>query len=137
MTALTQDRNTPSRTGMDYAFPVAAAVNCRAGGIAVLDASGNVKPAVTATGLVCAGRFEEAADNRAGLAGAIMARVAPGVFSFANSAAGDAITAAEVGDTCYLVDDQTVAKTDATGTRSAAGKVVGVDASGVWVKMGL
>ena len=32
-----------------------------------------------------------------------------------------------------MVDDQTVAKTDGTGTRSAAGVVVNVDALGVWV----
>jgi hypothetical protein len=137
MTALTKDRNTPRRIGEDFTFPVAAAVTCHAGAIAVLDASGNVKPAVAATGLICAGRFEDSADNAAGSAGDISARVAPGVFQYANSAAADAITAAEIGDTCYLVDDQTVAKTDAAGTRSAAGKIVGVDSAGVWVRMGL
>lgn len=137
MTALTQDRNTPRRVGEDFTFPVAASVNCHAGAIAVLDSAGNVKPAVAATGLVCAGRFEDAANNAAGSAGDISVRVAPGVYHYANSAAADAITAAEIGDTCYLVDDQTVAKTDATGTRSAAGKIVGVDTVGVWVRMGL
>lgn len=137
MAALTTDRNTPCRNGNDFEFGVAAAVNCRAGGIAVLDASGNVKPAVAATGLVCVGRFEQAVDNSAGLANAVTAKVASGTYKYGNSASADAITAAEIGDTCYLVDDQTVAKTDATGTRSAAGKIVGVDADGVWVKMGL
>lgn len=137
MTALTKDRNTARRVGEDFTFPVAAAVTCHAGAIAVLDASGNVKPAVTATGLICVGRFEDSANNAAGSAGDITAKVAPGTYQYANSAAADAITAAEIGDTCYLVDDQTVAKTDATGTRSAAGKIVGMDAAGVWVKMGL
>jgi len=137
MSALTADRNTPRRKGNDFEFGVAAAVRCRAGGIAVLDASGNVKPAVTATGLVCVGCFEEAADNSAGAANAVTAKVASGAYKYANSAAADAITAAEIGDIGYLVDDQTVAKTDATGTRSAAGRIVGVDADGVWVKMGL
>lgn len=137
MTALTTDRATAERLGDEFSFDVAAAVICRAGGIAALDASGNVKPAVVATGLICAGRFEEHVDNSAGAAAAVKARVRSGVFRFANSAAGDAIAKAEIGDTCYLVDDQTVAKTDGTGTRSAAGKIVDVDSAGVWVRMGL
>lgn len=137
MTALTADRATAERLGDEFSFDVAAAVVCRAGGIAVLDATGNVKPAVVATGLVCAGRFEETVDNSAGAAAAVKAKVRSGVFRFGNSAAADAITKAEIGDTCYLVDDQTVAKTDGTATRSAAGKIVDVDSTGVWVRMGL
>lgn len=137
MTALSADRNTPERDGQEFAFDVAASVVCRAGGIAVLDASGNVKPAVAATGLVCVGRFEDTVNNAAGAAAAVKAKVRGGVFQFGNSASGDAITKAEIGDTCYLVDDQTVAKTDGTGARSAAGKIVDVDSAGVWVRMGL
>jgi hypothetical protein len=137
MAALTTDRATAERQGDEFSFDVAAAVICRAGGIAVLDASGDVKPAVTATGLVCVGRFQETVDNSAGSAAGVKAKVRAGVFRFGNSAAGDAITKAEIGDTCYLVDDQTVAKTDGTGTRSAAGKIVDVDSAGVWVRMGL
>jgi hypothetical protein len=41
---------------------------------------------------------------------------------------------ADVGKQCYLVDDQTVAKTDGTNTRSPAGFVRDVDADGVWVE---
>ena len=55
------------------------------------------------------------------------------VACFANSAAADAITLADIGADCYIVDDQTVAKTSATNTRSVAGKVFDVDAEGVWV----
>lgn len=137
MTALTTDRATAERLGDEFSFDVAASVICRAGGIAVLDASGNVKPAVVATGLTCVGRFEETVDNSAGAAAAVKAKVRGGVFRFGNSASADAITKAEIGDTCHLVDDQTVAKTDATGTRSAAGKIVDVDSAGVWVRLAL
>ena len=137
MAALTKDRNTPSREGNDFSYPVAASVKCLAGGIAVLDAAGNVKPAVTATGLVTVGRFEATVDNSSGAAAVVNAPVQRGVFQFANSAAGDAITKAEIGDTCYLVDDQTVAKTNGTNTRSAAGTIVDVDSAGVWVRMGI
>lgn len=135
--ALAQDRNTPERAGVSWEFPVAAAVKCFAGALAVLDPSGNVKPAVTATGLVAVGRFEDRADNSAGLAAAITAKGKRGVFRWNNSADADEITKAEIGDACYIVDDQTVAKTDGSATRSKAGIVEGVDAQGVWVATGV
>jgi hypothetical protein len=137
MAALTADRATASRAGDRFSFDMAASVIARAGGIAVLDASGNVKPGVAATGLVCAGMFVAEVDNSAGAAAAVQAEVSRGVFRFGHSPAADAITKAEIGDTCYIVDDQTVAKTDGTGARSAAGTIVDVDSAGVWVRMGM
>ncbi|HJW23765.1 MAG TPA: hypothetical protein VJ576_02615 [Rhodocyclaceae bacterium] len=137
MTALTQDRNTAERAGQRLSAGVAAGVKCLAGGIAVLDAAGNIKPGVAAAGLICAGRFEETVDNSAGLAGDVTAAARGGVFRFANSAAGDAIAAADIGELCYIVDDQTVAKTSNSGARSVAGTVEDVDSAGVWVRMGL
>ncbi len=136
MTALSADRNPIIRDGNEYVYPVAASVTCRTGGIAVLDASGNCKPAVAATGLITCGYFAETLANGA-TAAAVSVRVRRGVVRLENSAAGDAITKAEIGDTCYLVDDQTVAKTDGTGARSAAGKVMDVDTVGVFVQLGI
>jgi len=137
MTALEAGRNTKERDPASaWRGPVAAAVKCFAGGIAVRDAAGNLKPGVTATGLVVAGRFEEMADNSAGEAAAISVDYKPGVFRWANSADADEIAKAEIGDNCYLVDDQTVAKTSAGATRSVAGKIVDVDDLGVWVETG-
>ncbi|MPZ57610.1 MAG: hypothetical protein GEU91_14145 [Rhizobiales bacterium] len=137
MVALTKDRNTPEAIGQVDEHPVLAATEIFAGSIVVLDAAGWAKPAVTATGLVVAGRAEEQVDNSAGANGALRVRVKRGVFRYGNSAAGDLIAQADIGADCYLVDDQTVAKTDGTGTRSLAGKVVQVDAIGVWVKLGI
>lgn len=134
--ALIADRNTAERTGNLISAGVAAAVKCFAGGIAVLDASGNIKPGVTATGLICVGRFEEYVDNTSGAANAVTATAKRGTYRFANSAAADAITVAEIGDVCYIVDDQTVAKTSGTATRSVAGIIDDVDSAGVWVRMG-
>ena len=136
MTAATADRATAERTGDLVSAGVTASVKCYAGAIAVLDSSGNIKPGVTGTGLICVGRFEELADNSAGGAGAISATAKRGVFRFANSAAADLIAAAQIGDACYIVDDQTVAKTDGSSTRSVAGIVADVDSAGVWVRMG-
>lgn len=135
MSALTADRNTPFREGGNHDFPVAASVTCYAGALAVLDSAGNAKPGVTGTGLVAVGRFGRQVVNGA-VAAAVTAPVRNGIFRWDNSASGDAITKAEIGDICFIVDDQTVAKTSGTNTRSPAGIVTDVDTDGVWVLMG-
>lgn len=134
MTALSADRNTPLRDGKMLSLPVEGGKKIYAGAIVVLNAAGYAEPATTATGKTAIGRAEAQVDNTAGADGDVSITVHKGVFRYANSAAGDAIARTEIGDTCYLVDDQTVAKTDGAGTRSAAGTVVDVDAQGVWVK---
>lgn len=136
MSALTAARNTLQRTDELMDFPLKGGVVCHAGGIAVLN-GGYLAPATAATGLVCVGRIDATVDNSAGGDGAVSGAVTAGVFRYGNSAAGDAIAQADVGQDCYLVDDQTVAKTSATNTRSRAGRVTAVDALGVWVLMGL
>ena len=136
MSALTKDRNTPSRAGEDFVFPVAAATTIWAGALMVLDALGNAKPGAVATGLIAVGRAEEQVDNSAGAAADLTVKVRRGLYRWGNSSSTDEITKAEIGDACYIVDDQTVAKTDASGTRSPAGFVEDVDAQGVWVLTG-
>ncbi|MDR1424189.1 MAG: hypothetical protein LBI92_06270 [Azoarcus sp.] len=136
MTALSNARNTPQRAGEVFDFPIKAAVHGHQGGIAVLN-GGYAAPATTATSLIAIGRFETDADNSGGSNGAFLAKVRRGIFQYANSASTDAIAQADAGADCYLVDDQTVAKTSASNTRSRAGKVIAVDADGVWVQIGL
>lgn len=136
MSALTESRNTLESAGEVRGYPVKASTVCYQGGLAVLNA-GYAAPGTTATGLIAIGRFEEDADNSSGAAGAIKVRVKEGVFCFNNSSAGDAIAQADVGADCYIVDDNTVAKTNGSSSRSRAGKVVAVDSFGVWVKLGL
>ena len=132
MAALTAARNTPERAGAVLGYPVKASVKPIQGGIAVLNA-GYAAPGTTALNLVTIGRFEETVDNTAGSNGDVSVRVKRGTFKFGNSSAGDLIAQADVGADCYIVDDQTVAKTNGTNTRSVAGKVFDVDADGVWV----
>ena len=136
MAALSAARNTPERAGEVLGFPVDAGAKIFAGALVVLD-GGYAVPGKTDTGLVAIGRCEEAVDNTGGGAGALSVLVKGGVFKFGNSAAGDLIAQTDVGAVCYIVDDQTVAKTHATNTRSAAGKIVAVEADGVWVKVSL
>jgi hypothetical protein len=61
--------------------------------------------------------------------------VRPGVFSYDNS--GTSIALADVGKDCYVVDDASVHLTDGSGTRSLAGRIIGVDSMGVQVLLGL
>ncbi len=136
MAALTQDRNTPRREGKRLSYPMKGSVIGYIGAIAVL-ASGLLKPGVTETGSVAVGVFVDRFDNSSGADSAIKGEAESGVFRFANSASSDEITLSEVGSDCYIVDDQTVAKTDGSSARSVAGKVVDVDAQGVWVKVGI
>jgi hypothetical protein len=133
---LTAGRDTPARAGTQHGDPIAANVVVYQGGLVVLDAAGNARPGYVATGLIARGRAVATVDNTGGPAGAKTVESQPGVFRYNNSAAGDAITRAEIGDTCFIVDDETVAKTSATNTRSVAGVVVDVDALGVWVRIG-
>ncbi|WP_255564463.1 hypothetical protein [Mameliella sp. CS4] len=135
MAALTADRNTARFEGDIRQGDVAASTVIYAGALVMRDASGNLVEGQTATGLVGAGRAEERVDNSAGSAGDLTCDYRPGIYRFANSSAADEITKAEIGDVCYAVDDQTVAKTDGSGTRSPAGIVAGLDSNGVWVLM--
>lgn len=105
------------------------------GSLIMRNAAGYLTKGATATGCVGVGRAEKTVDNTAGANGALSVEYRIGLFLFANSAAGDLITIADIGKLCYIVDDQTVAKTDGTATRSRAGIVDGLEANGaVWVR---
>jgi hypothetical protein len=134
MTALSADRNTPERSGDVRDIPVAANVVCFAGAMAAVNAAGNAVPVTTATGLKGAGRVERRVDNTGGAAGAERVRIRTGIFRYNNSTSTDALTQADIGADVYGVDDQTVAKTSASNTRSVVGKLFDVDDQGAWVK---
>lgn len=136
MAALTEPRATPKRDGKRFSRLVAADTKIFQGSLVCLLATGYATPGATSTTLVATGMAVETADNTGGAAGDIPVEVETGVFRFGNSAAADAITIAEIGDDAYIVDDQTVAKTNGGATRSIAGKIKDVDAQGVWVAIG-
>jgi hypothetical protein len=136
MAALTGGKPIKTRAGEQRFYGLKAAARVYAGAIAVLTASGVAQAAATGTGLKCVGYFEADADNSAGADNALTALVRQGVVQCVNSASTDAITAADVNNVAYLVDDQTVARTNGGGTRSAAGRIVEVGADGVWVALG-
>lgn len=135
MAALTADRATPRRDGKRFSLPVAASTKIFAGSLVCVNTSSLAVKGAVSTTLKAAGVAIEQADNSAGAASAIRVEVERGVFQFANSASSDLIALADIGSTCFIVDDQTVAKTNGSSTRSAAGIVRDVDAQGVWVEI--
>ena len=90
-------------------------------------------PGSTSTTLKAAGVAESRADNSAGAAGEIRVRLRKAPAPLRQQRLGRPHLLADIGADCYIVDDQTVAKTSGTNTRSVAGKVFDVDADGVWV----
>jgi len=132
--ALTPDRNTAERAGTQRADLVAASTHIFAGSLWMRNAAGCVTRGAAATGSFGIGRAETPAGNSAGANRAIGAVWTGDVFRFTNSAAADLIPFADAGKVCFIVDDQTVAKTDRTGTRSRAGIVDGVESGGVRVR---
>lgn len=135
MTAQTADRLVPRRAGDQFGDPVAAATHIYAGAMYALDSSGNAIPASGTSGAARAVAVATA-DNSAGAAGDINVTGERGVFLMNNSASTDLLARADIGATCYIADDNTVAKTNNSGARKAAGVVVDVDANGVWVRVG-
>lgn len=132
MTALTRDRNTPLKDAEVIGVPVAASAVIHAGALVVANAAGFAAPGSTATGLTYVGRAEEAVDNTGGADGVVAVLVRRhNAFKWGNDGS---ITQAHLLKTAYIVDDQTLAATDGTGTRSAAGRIVGVDSDGVWIE---
>lgn len=134
MTALTAERDTKKKEAEFRVFSVAASTKIYQGSLVALDANGRAVPGSTATTLKGLGRAEETVDNSAGAAGDKQISVRRGTFQFANSASADLIAAKDIGANCYIVDDQTVALTSGSSTRSVAGIIHDVDANGVWVR---
>lgn len=134
--SLTADRNTPRRDGVQFSDPVAAGARIFAGALYALDAAGNAVPAGAAGAGNARGVAQAQADNSAGAAGDIRVDGRGGVYRFDNSAAADLIARADIGETAYVVNDSTVAKTDNAGARKVAGTIVDVDDVGVWVRVG-
>lgn len=139
MAALAADRDTPERASpLSQLFAEVGTDSTqyyKGGIVCISTATGLVVKGATATTQIAIGRCEENVLTGTSNTRKIKARI--GCFKYLNSAAGDAIAADDIGKACYIVDDQTVALTDGTGTRSRAGIVAGVDSDGVWVQFTL
>jgi len=143
--ALNQGRKIQERSGQKHGHPLTANAQVYQGGIVVLK-----------SGYAIAGRSGVGADNAAkaadaatlqvvGIAedtvkggatdGAARVTTKAGVFLFDNLT-GDLVTRSDIGKACYLVDDETVARTSPNNTRAKAGIVDDLEDAGVWVRVG-
>jgi hypothetical protein len=104
MPALTKDRATPYRDGVEIEFPVAANTKIYAGSLVAANSSGYVVPAADTAGQKFLGVAMGQVDNTGGANGAksVVVRRA-GVFEF------DALSITQnmVGDGMFLIDDHT------------------------------
>jgi hypothetical protein len=134
--ALSADRNTEMKDGEVVSVPVATNTVIFAGSLVAANASGYAVPGAVATTLTALGRAEGYVNNNPGANGAksVLVRRRK-MFKFKNYGT-DLVVQADLGKTCYIYDDETVAKTNGGTTRSIAGTVMAVDTDGVWVLIG-
>lgn len=130
MSALTADRNTPSRSGDRIVLTVygAAATTIYAGSLVCVTSAGKAVPGGHAQAARAIGRAEHSVVNP--LNGTNTVTVRRGVFQFAT----DTLTVADIGRTVYVIDDQTVGPAD--DGLIPAGRLVDLDSAGGWVAVG-
>jgi len=132
MTALSENRNTANLPGGDNcAFQSEVAVldaeHLYVGGMLALNEDGELEMASDSAGLRVVGCCEEEIDNADD---GEKSNARRGFFYYENSATAP-VTAAMIGQPCYVEDDNTVAGTSTN--LISAGLVHDVDSSGVWV----
>jgi predicted RecA/RadA family phage recombinase len=121
MSALTRDRATSYREGIEVEFPVAATTKIYAGSMVCVNAAGYAAPAADTSGYRFVGVAMEQVDNSSGAAGAETVRLRRvGVFEFD----GASLTQAKVGNAMYAVDDQTFADAATTTNDIKVGVLV-------------
>lgn len=139
MAALTAERSVPRKGVGDspqvkmLTVPLKAGQKCFKGGIVAINTAngyGYSGTGLQATGMVTVGIASKTVDNTSGADGALSVDVERGMFPFAILGA-DTFGQAFAGQAVYVEDDQTVRKTSATSTRSAAGMFWGLDENGL------
>lgn len=124
-----------------HVYPVGANVQLYPGGLAYLSGGNLLEVAAAANtdgcipGIVTNPVHTDQLNNltgnpfgNSGAAGAFLVEVTAGEFDFVSGSGAEAITAANIGEICYAIDDQTVGLTSSLGARPIAGKVTGLDA---------
>lgn len=128
MAALTEGRNTTELHvgGVHYSYSREAAATIYAGALAAQNADGKAVPASDAAGLVVLGRAETGANAGFGVV------IRKGTYLYNNGEGAEALTAADIGKECFVVDDNTVGKVGGTN-KVKAGTVLDVTENGVAV----
>lgn len=132
--SLTASRDTLTRRIVGkISIPLKANAVVYKGGMVAVDATGYGVDAATATGYQLVVIATADADNTGGASGAISVDCYECDAYMTNSGT-DACDATCLGNHVWVQDDQTVAKTNGTSTRSIAGRCTGFDSGGVWVR---
>ena len=128
MSKLTENRNTPELHvgAVKYHYERTADGEIYAGSLVGQNSAGNAVAAADTANLVILGRAENSAESGE----KIVAK--KGCFLFENGEGSEALSVADIGKDCYIVDDQTVGKIGGTN-KIKAGKVIDVTADGVAV----
>ena len=128
MSKLSENRNTPELhvEAVKYHYERTADGEIYAGSLVGQNSAGNAVAAADTANLVILGR----AENSAVAGEKVVAK--KGCFLFENGEGSEALTVADIGKDCYIVDDQTVGKIGGTN-KIKAGKVIDVTADGVAV----
>lgn len=143
--ALNQGRKVQERGARQHGHPVLAGAVIHAGALVVL-AAGWAAPGRTGVGADNAAKAADAATLQVvGIAeesviggaanGDVRVKTRAGCFLF-NNLSTDAVTRADIGKPCFVVDDETVARTSPNNTRARAGIVDDLEDAGVWVRIG-
>lgn len=134
MTAQSQARSLVETEGRQGIAPVKGSTTIWQGSLVVSENSLAIPGKTAASGLTVLGVAEDTVKNT-GADGALTVPFKRGTFKFFNLGA-DPLVAGDVGKDCYIVDDQTVAKTSNSSARSVAGKTISVESDGVFVRVG-
>ena len=134
-TALTTERNTPSKAGKEIVIGVLTNTRVFAGSMVAVS-NQFARPAQDLPGLQVVGRAAKTVDNRtntdgAGTSGVKSVTCDIGIFRWEHTV----FTDQHIGDYAYVVDDQTVTNSGAAND-IVAGVIVDVDSVGVWVRTG-
>jgi hypothetical protein len=133
-----QSIDTPERAGEFLYLPVAALASLYAGTLIALNSSGFATYATDAANLEVVGRAEYDVNNSAdATGGALSIKVRRGVFKYRNSSrssAAYALAAGNVGQICYVENEQTVQIAAGSSHKIIAGVFLGLDTDGeAWV----
>lgn len=129
---VTSNLDTTERAGQVVNLPIAASVHIYAGTLlAIVTSSGFVTFAGDDAGKVVVGRAEQEVDNSLdGAGGALSVPVKRGTFLFQNSSRSSgayALTADNVGQLCYVENEQTVQVIAGSTNKIVAGVFLGID----------
>ena len=129
--ALTSDKQIERTDGVQIAFPVNGTSKIYAGALVCVDADGYLVPGADTAGLIFQGIAMQQRDNASGDDGDQLCVVRRrGLVKCAIAAA----TQANIGDSVFLVDDETVGLAATTTNDIYCGIIAGfVDATHVWV----